>query len=492
MKTWRYFLLPGALLAVIPTALGQPHTCSTADSDSTSVKRVAIENDDLVVDVLWSSKIPSGTMGTIQVLDRVDRIAVSSTVQAEPGRIVSHPMTVGPAFFVEYGYWFSVRVVALGDSFPTSDFPFLASPCSLAEGCDYSVVEGIGADTVTMDAELSGLLDALEASGSQDLLNDALRARPDLQLQIYWVADQIARLQAGTDTSDCVCLWNASFDLNPASQGSSTDSGPIELAQTNPDWEMMLIQGPGANFYLAGQILGGASQTRSATVGARAGLHLRCWSTLSGDGVGPGGSEGTPIGVAAGRATVAEASSGYLPKLVPCDLPCADAEIDVTASARSQVAANAWSTAHHGAKSVAFAAAELFLDEQSGPAFTALATVTADRPPGDPAQDPLQDSPDASSGQWLVPGSDASATFVSQGLVEVCLAAYGSAMDCPASFSESTGDNGPWAYGCAVATSTARLVGEASCALEPRREVSLWQVDIANTQDGLVIVPWNP
>ena len=376
MKMWRYLLLSGALLAVAPTALGELSSCAN-DSGPTAVKRVAIDNGDLVIDILWSSTIPPGTLVMLQILNRVDDIVASDIVQAAPGSIVSYPLPLSPLFFAENGYWFKVRLAGPNASFQALDFPFLVKPCSPTEGCDYSVVEGIGTDTLTMDAELFRLLDELEASGSQDLLNDALEARPNLGLGIYWVADQITRLQAGTDTSECVCDWNASYDLNRPSPHSYYENSPSGPSQEHPDWEMSFFFDPGASFFTAGQILRGPKQTWSVSGGAQLGLHLRCRSILGGDKGGSGGP-GTPGG-AGGETGV---SSSDLPVLVPCNSPCADAEIDITASAQSRALANAWSTTHHGARGAASASAGLFLHQQSSPSLTTVAAATADRPPG--------------------------------------------------------------------------------------------------------------
>ena len=138
---------------------------------------------------------------------------------------------------------------------------------------------------------------------------------------------------------------------------------------------------------------------------------------------------------------------------------------------------------------MASASLELFLGSEPSAALVSLASATADRFPADPTQDFLEDAPETLHGHWWVPGADGSATLIARGAFEICLADFGPATECFSSSSGPAGGDDPWAYACASNFTTARLVGEATCAVAPG-EVSLHSS--AGTEDGLVIVPWNP
>lgn len=472
MKTWLSLLLQGILLAVaVPAALGKQPVCAGPGAGST-VDRARIVDDDLVVEVRWSEKLSPGLVATIEVLDRDGVVAASKTVNAEAGETVAYPVTQGRTFFDQHGYWYAVRVAGAGGTLLTPETPVLVSFCRAEENCVYSVVDGVGADSVAMEDELARLLDELADRGSKDLLSDALRARPDLDYAVYWVADQLDRL--GIDKGGaCPCVWTVAYSQDPAKRSLARQTDD-PASQGGPDWETVERLGPGTNFYLAGQVLGGPKRTLSATAEAGVRLYLRCRSV----------SGWTPVAWAGGVVRV--------PALAPCDRACADAEIAVTTTARTRTAANAWGTDHHGAYGSASTTASFFLNDQPDPALTLAAQAEADRPPGDDAQETVTGSPPDATGEWLVPGGDASAGYEVGGTVEICLQEYGPATACQGSFPRDPGADVPWAYGCAALATGATLVGEASCALERTRRASLQRIDIANTQDGLVIVPWNP
>ena len=472
MKSWKIVLFAGTFLGGVVPNPTPASICAGPQAFASGIQAIAIVDGNLVVEMRWSSLIPVGTTATIEVLDRGSAVVASQGVLALPGEITDHSLSLDQTFFERHGYWYEVQVLGSGGLPLAPPAPALVSFCPQGSGCTYSVVEGVATEAVAMGKELFDVLDGLEATGSADLLQDALMLRPDLDHQIYWVADQLDRLQRIPFAPDCACLWYTEYELTPEDQSFSYISGSTPPDLDYPDWEEFSTEGAGANFQRAGQLLGGPARELSSSVQGRAGLHLRCrsapsWTPLMWAGV--------PVA---------------MPTLVPCQRSCWDATVRITATAESITAANAAATEDDGGRSTTSAVVDLFLNDLPLPVLTASALAEADRQPGDPSMALVGDTSGVQKGEWWMLGGRASATLQGEGRVEICLQENAAATDCTGSYPRPDHDDGPWAYGCASVSSSADLVGIASCALWPIQRVSLWPGLFLRAD--LLILPWKP
>lgn len=470
---WKIAVSLGLLVAAAPGAWAQSAACPGPEPESPGIGGIEIDNGKLMASVLWPAETSPRLEASLEVLDRAGTTVASQIVTPVADEVVAYTLTTDPDFFEDHGYWYTLRLAEAGGKPLAPEAPVLVSFCPPSAGCLYQVVSGAGSDGLAMTGELFELLEELAAGGSQDLLGDALALRPDLEFQIYWLADQHLRLAASKPGSGCVCRWQAEFELSPEEQVISYDLGPTPPEQENPDWVLFSSLGAGANHLGVGQMLAGGQQSLPATSFGKVGLHLRCTAVTAW------------TAVAWGRLSLS------VPTLAPCSSACKGASVTVSAAAQSRTAGNAWATLAHGAFSSTSSEVNLFLDQQPQPSLTAQAATTVDREPGDLEETMLSSDSGLKDGEWLFPGGDATAALLSQRELEICLQAFGGASKCHGEFPRPAGDSGPWAYGCAGSESTATLFGEAACAEEPEAEATL-QSAPPYSLNGLLIVPWKP
>ncbi|MEM7583330.1 MAG: hypothetical protein AAF560_08125 [Acidobacteriota bacterium] len=467
----RSVLIQVLLLTFAPALLGQGFT--TPPEDAPRLGEPTIEAGRLLISVLWPQEV-STPYATLEVVDGDGAVAGSTQVSAEPGGEVTYAVTQNLDFIARHGYSYRVRLVDFQGVELAPDVGALVALCPSSEGCRYRMVEGVAADAVSMSSELFELLEYLEAVGSTDLLADALVLRPELDFEIYWVADQIAQQQEGGEGEECICSWIADLEVAPSGSSEQDLVGEAPAPGALPDWREYRLTGPGANLRLAAQMLGGRKRSMTASGGGRAGLHLRCRSTVG----------WTPV-VWAGLEL-------RVPRLDPCSRACPDTLIVGSAWATSSVRANAVTSASHGAQGRARVSVEYFEDDGRDPVFTAAADVELARSPGDPRERTAYRDSGLPSAERVVWGRDASARLSVTGEVETCLA-VGSAEPCPEDYQRPLFDDGSWAFAQARAASRAELVGQASCAQVPVQQVTLrQQLKGTGSKDGALIVPWRP
>ncbi len=474
MSKWISAFIQGALWTIVPAALGQGF-CVPSDDFVIVVGEPRVEDGALYVSLHWPLETSPSLEASIEVLDRGGAVVASAAVAAQPGREVAYGLTEDADFFQHHGYWYTFRLVDSKGELLAPEVSGLVTFCQGWESCTYRMIEGVGGDAVGMSTELFGLIDDLESRGSRDLLNDALAARPDLDFEIYWVADQIGRLQAEDPGPDCVCMWFTDLEFIPPKSVPYSAVGVPRSDFEKPDWQEVALTGPGAALRLAGQMLGGAPRTLSTSASGWAGLHLRCRSAVDWKSVEWAGLD------------------LLMPSLDPCASACPDAKITVSAKAYGVAVANAWGTADHGALGHASATAEFFMGGSVVPVFTASVESEVNRPPGALGSSYLVHDSGPRTGGEVVWKRDATAAFSAFGKVEACLFTSGAAEECRDPFVRPLDDMGSWAYGCTKLTTSATLVGEASCALEPTQTVELKpKSDGGGTEDGVLIVPWRP
>ncbi|MCB1033554.1 MAG: hypothetical protein KDD47_06945 [Acidobacteria bacterium] len=481
MKHWSSVLLVGMLVATCwvttskasPPPLGQLSVCGSGDAAAPSIERAYVEGDSLFIGVWWPDQWPASASALLEISDRDGAAVAREVVVGEEGRLVAYPVTRDASFFETEGYWFEAQVLdALGQPL-SAPIPVLVTLCGAGEGCTYRVVERVGSDGLAMEEELSQLLDDLRARGSLDLLGDALRIRPDLEHQIYWVGDQISRLIPSATPLECACFWHTAYELEPSDQEFEKNKGGSSWGQPLPDWEQLTFRGPGPNDFIAAQILGGDAMAPSVSTGAGLDLHLRCNGVTSWVQVSWGG---VPL---------------KFPIVRPCSAGCTDAQVAVAARAQSWVGANALASADRWVRSRSRAFAELYLDDPLVPVLTAEASTGVEREPGDKTLDLAQKDSGLLAGKWVLPGSDGAITFVALGELELCQEDEAASEACAGEFVRPEDDSGPWAFGCAASSSAVTLTGTASCATSPV-EASVAFEERQPPVDGLVVLPWKP
>ncbi len=474
MNKWIFAFIQGALWVIVPPALGQGF-CTKSDDYVIQVGEPKVDDGVLYVSLLWSPEISPSESVTIEVLDRTDTVVAASVVEAQPGEEVSYPLTEDAVFFEDHGYWYTFRVVDPQGQLLAPTMSGLVTFCRSWEPCVYRIVEGVGGDTVSLSTELAELMDDLEQGGSSDLLGDALGIRPDLDFEVHWVAAQIAHLQTEDMGTECACQWFADLELIPPDLVRHEAGGEAPSEDMAPDWEEKALTGPGATLSLAGQILGGSKQELTKGGSEQAGIHLRCRTAAT----------WTPVGW--------KGIDVSMPTLVPCEKPCPDARVSVSAWAESVAVANAFATLNDGARGYAQAVAEFFMGESLTPIFTASAEVEVDRPPGNPDRNYLGHTSGRRTGGGVAWKRDLNAGFSAVGQVETCLATGQSAGSCRDVYPRPADDQGSWAHSCAKSTTSAVFIGEAACALLPQQKFELNPVRPTGlTKDGVLIKPWRP
>ncbi len=458
---------------VTPYALGETSRCEIGSPGPARIDGTWVETGSLFVSVSWSEGPLPDSPVKLEVLDRKRVVVAYQEIEPSPGKTSFHQLTEDPDFFQIHGYWFTIRLADNLGEVVAPPVPILISLCSEEESCLYSVVEGVGSDTVAMGSELFDLLEEQSALGVGDLLNAALIQRPDLKHQIYWVGDQFHHLQASNPEAECTCLWQTEFERTPEYSTSFPERGNTPVGELHPDWETLVVEGAGAIVGMGSQILGGPPRTLLGSGEARLGLHLRCIRIS--DWI-PTNWSGLPLN---------------LPVFQPCEASCPDAHVGGTASAQSKATAIALTAPAHGARSGASSSTAFFLNEQTTPAFTTLATVEVNRLGGDTTATFVVDYPPLEFRLWSTPGRDGTAAFTTQGQLDVCLSAFGSAGRCAGSFPRSLSTGRPWAFGCTASATEATLEGNASCTQWSGKTSTLGSPRLYS-QGGLVILPWRP
>ncbi|MEM6797455.1 MAG: hypothetical protein AAF725_26030, partial [Acidobacteriota bacterium] len=432
-----------------------------------------IEGERMVLSVAWPHGLPA-TTARLELWTADGAVRISSQwVASDAGSVSSHPMTRDLDFVADHGYRYSARLTDASGTSRVDERGVLISPCPGSQACAYRVVEGVESSAIAMSRELFELLDLLSAAGSSDLLGDALAVRPDLNFEVSWVADQIAR---GPDDppGDCVCRWFAEVELDPEALEGSTLESPMNSPWPTPDWRESRFIGPGANLAVATQRLGGAAQSIALAGSGYAGLHLRCsavagWTPLTGS-----------------------SPAAALPTLTPCEQNCSDATVTFSGWGFANVLANALSAPYASALSRSTALAELSFNGQAQ--FVAAAEAERVVSPGQILRDLSGESDDSGllAAEQEILGQGATVELRAAVEIETCLI-LGSLEDCPGIYLRPSDDLGGWAYAQAKARTRAEIVGEASCASPPTGEVTLrTQIEDPGSKDGLLLVPWRP
>ncbi|MCB1035580.1 MAG: hypothetical protein KDD47_17290 [Acidobacteria bacterium] len=480
MKAWKSLLLVAVFwvtpLGTRSAVLGQSPVCEGEGGEAApaAISAVFVREEKLVLSVSWSQGAALRRPVTLEVLDRRRTVVASRTVEMLPGQHVAYEMTAGQSFFEAHGYWFTARVLDPAGKLLGKQVPALVTFCEPSAGCVYEVVEGVGSQTLAAGSELHQLLEQLVDQGSRDLLHEAISAAPHLDHQIYWLASQLQHLVYPLAGAECTCLWQTEYLLNPTAQGQAYSFGEALPEMDGPDWEVSSLDGPGSNFLLAAQLLGGELGGLDVDTDARLALHLQCFKIAS-----------WAFASWAGMAI-------SVPVLAPCLKGCTVASITISAQAESRVSASALASPANGALAAASATAELFLNDQPAAALFAAGSAQVDRLPGDEELASAQQDSGLMEDSWTFPGGFASATFVAQGSLEICLDLDDSATGClGGSFSRPADDSGPWAYGCAASNTAVSMTGTASCAMASTQEASFWTSD-GPPLDGLLILPWRP